>query len=111
MFLFFCFLFVCFIGVGLFFSVFRYVVICVAIVLFVCLFDGRLLYLENNVGKFLKKLVLRRWGSVTRSFGFIYLFMLLLENSDEYRYHRCVLNDDVTMVFVPTLFCKVLGEA
>ena len=55
------------------FSVFRYVVICVAIVLFVCLFDGRLLYLENNVGKFLKKLVLRRWGSVTRSFGFIYL--------------------------------------
>ena len=73
MFLSFCFLFVCFIGVGLFFSVFRYVVICVAIVLFVCLFDGRLLYLENNVGKFLKKLVLRRWGSVTRSFGFIYL--------------------------------------
>ena len=73
MFLSFCFLFVCFIGVGLFFSVFRYVVICVAIVLFVCLFDGRLLYLENNVGKFLEKLVLRRRGSVTRSFGFISL--------------------------------------
>ena len=73
MFLFFCFLFVCFICVALFFSVFRYVVICVAIVLFVCLFDGRLLYLENNVGKFLEKLVLRRWGSVTRSFGFISL--------------------------------------
>ena len=71
MFLFFCFLFVCFIGVGLFFSVFRYVVICVAIVLFVCLFDGRLLYLENK--RILAKLVLRRWGSVTRSFGFISL--------------------------------------
>ena len=73
MFLFFCLLFVCFIGVGLFFSVFRYLVICVAIVLFFCLFDGRLLYLENNVGKFLEKLVLRRWGSVIRSFSFISL--------------------------------------
>ena len=40
-------------------------------------------------------------------------FYFFLRYCWEYRrihYHRCVLNDDVTMVFVLSLFCKVLGK-
>ena len=41
----------------------------------------------------------------------LYFFYVIVGNTDEYHCHRCVLNDDVTMVFVLSLFCKVLREA